>query len=120
MERPTRQEQAEAILHRRAWQLASRVLGRHASGVDDFAEAFNLERIDLIAAIPTAEALLDLGRNLVGPRDGLYVLEEDGGYRVYAQEEGEARGEVRGVSFEEARAVAIDHLIQLGGLPFPT
>jgi len=118
MERPTRQDQAEAILHRRAWQLASTYLGRRATNADDFAEAFNLERIDLIAAIPTPEALLALGRNIVGPRDGLYILDDGDSFRVYIQEQGESRDEQRGLGFDEARDAVIDRVIQLGGLPF--
>lgn len=118
MDRPTRQEQAQAILRLRAWQLASQVLGRRATSAADFAEAFNLERIDLVAEIPTAEALLALGRNVVGPRDGLYVLDEEDGYRVYLQEKGESFDEVAGVDFEEAREAVIDRLLMLGGVPF--
>ena len=118
MTRPTRQEQAQAILERRAWRLASQVLGRRATNAADFHEAFNLERIDLIAEIPNPEALLALGRNIVGPRDGLYVLDDGGSYRVYNQEKGEVYYEVRGASFEQARDAAIDRLIQLGGIPF--
>ena len=118
MERPTRQYQAEAILNRRAWQLASTYLGRRATNADDFAEAFNLERIDLIAAIPTPQVLLGLGRNVVGPRDGLYVLDDGGSFRVYIQEQGESRDELRGLSFDEARDAVIERVIQLGGLPF--
>ena len=63
------------------------------------------------------EALLRLGRNIVGPRDGLYVLSGDGAYRVYTQEKGEAGPEVRG-GFNAAREAAVDALIQLGGLPY--
>lgn len=115
---PTRQQQAEAILRLRAWPLASRILGRRAVTADDLAAAFTVERIDLVAAIPDPDALLALGRNRVGPADGLYVLDEGGGaYRVYRQEHGESHDVVVG-SFEEAREAAIDRLIQLGGLPF--
>jgi hypothetical protein len=118
MTRPTRQEQAQAILHRRAWQLASQVLGRRATNAADFDEAFNLERIDLESEIPTAEALLALGRNVVGPGDGLYILDDGGTYRVYLQEKGETYYEVAGAGFAEARDAVIDRLIQLNGIPF--
>ena len=118
MTRPTRQEQACAILERRAWKLASQVLGRRATNAADFAEAFNLERIDLISEIPSPEALLALGRNVPGPRDGLYILDDGGSYRVYLQEKGEEYYAIRGASFEQARDAAIDLLIQLGGIPF--
>lgn len=118
MTRPTRQDQAQAILELRAWKLASEVLGRRASNVADFAEAFNLERIDITSEIPTPEAMLALGRNITGPRDGLYILDDGGTYRVYLQERGQEYYEVSGASFEEARDAAIDRLIQLGGIPF--
>jgi hypothetical protein len=62
--------------------------------------------------------MLALGRNVVGPRDGLYVLDDDGSYRVYLQEKGEQYYMTSGASFEEARDVVIDRLIQLQGLPF--
>ncbi len=117
MERPTRHEQALAILKLRGHRLASEILGRRATNAADFAEAFNVERIDLLAAIPHAEALLRLGRNIVGPRDGLYILREDDGYRVYTQEQGEAGAEVRG-DFDVARDAAVDALVRLGGLPY--
>ncbi len=117
MQRPTRQEQARAILELRAWKLASQVLGRRATNAADFADAFNLERIDLLAEIPDVAALMRLGRNVVGPRDGLYVLDDGGTYRVYLQEKGETYYETSG-DFETARDAAIDRLVQLGGLPF--
>lgn len=118
MQRPTRQEQAEAVLRLRAPQLASHILGRRATNAEDFAEAFNIERVDLIAEIPSPEALLELGSNLVGPRDGLYILDDDGTYRVYIQEHGEVIAGARGLSFDEAREHAIESLLQLGGLPY--
>ncbi len=118
MERPTRQEQAQSILDRKAWQLASQVLGRRATNAADFTEAFNLERIDLIAAIPDVDALLALGRNVVGPRDGLYVIEEDDGLRVYIQERSEAQTEYRGLDFDRAHDLVIDMVFQLGGIPY--
>jgi len=117
-ERPTRQEQAQAILHLRARRLASRTLDRTATNTADFAEAFNLERIDLTSEIPDPAALLALGRNMTGPRDGLYVIDDGGSYRVYLQEKGQVYGEVAGAGFEQARDVAIDRLIQLQGLPY--
>ena len=117
MDRPTRHEQAIAILKLRGHRLASEILGRRATNAADFSAAFNVEHIDLIAAIPDEEGLLALGRNIVGPRDGLYILRDDGTYRVYTQEKGEARAEIRG-DFDAAREAAVDALIQLGGLPY--
>ncbi len=116
MTMPTRHEQARAILERRARRLASETLGRRANNAADFAAAFNVERIDLIAEIPDAAAMLALGRNVVGPRDGLYVLDDGGSYRTYIQEKGETYYEARG-SFEEIRNAVIDRLIQLDGIP---
>lgn len=119
MDRPTRQEQAEAILDLKAQRMASRVLGRRATGAADFEEAFNLEWIDLISEIPDDDALLALGRNIVGPKDGLYILRDGDRFRVYAQEKGaEDQYELTGARFDEARDEAIHRLIQLQGLPF--
>lgn len=118
MTRPTRQEQAQAILQRRAWQLASQVLGRRATNAADFDEAFNLERVDLVSEIPTRDALLALGRNVAGPGDGLYIIDDGDSFRVYTQERGETYYELRGATFGEAREAAIDRLIQLNGIPF--
>ena len=117
MDRPTRHEQAIALLKLRGHRLASEILGRRATNAADFAEAFNVERIDLVAAIPDREALLTLGRNIVGPRDGLYILSDGDRYRVYTQERGEAAAEVKG-DFDAARDAAVDALIQLGGVPY--
>jgi hypothetical protein len=115
---PTRHEQAEAILRLRAGQLASRTLGRRAVTAADFAEAFTLEWIDLVAAIPDPANLLGLGRNRVGPADGLYVIDESAGlFRVYRQEHGDSHDVVVG-DFDRAREAAIDLLIQLGGIPY--
>jgi hypothetical protein len=118
MDRPTRQEQAQAILTLKAQRMASQVLGRRANNAGDYAEAFNLEWIDLIAEIPNAVALLALGRNIVGPKDGLYILDDGGTYRVYLQERGESRYEVTNADFEAARDAAIHRLIQLQGMPY--
>lgn len=118
MTRPTRQEQAQAILQLKASRIASQILGRRASTAGDYKDALNLERIDLIAEIPNAEVLLSLGRNVVGPRDGLYVLEEPEGYRVYTQERGIPFYDDAPLTFDEARDAVIDRLIQLNGIPY--
>lgn len=118
MDRPTRQEQARAILERQARSLASQSLGRRATSTADFEEAFNLEMMDLHAEIPDKMALLRLGTNLVGPRDGLYILDDGESFRVYLQEKGETYQGYRGLDFETARSVVIDLIIQLDGLPF--
>lgn len=117
MIRPTRHDQAIAILKLRGHRLASEILGRRATNADDFAEAFNVERIDLVAAIPNPEEMLRLGRNIVGPRDGLYVLDDGGSYRVYIQESGDTRQEVRG-DFTAAREAVVNALLLLGGIPY--
>lgn len=118
MDQPTRQEQARAILERRGARLASQILGRRATTESDFRAAFNLERIDLVSEIPDSEALLALGRNIVGPRDDLYILDDGGTYRVYLQERGHTHHEVINVDFDTARNAAIDRIIMLQGLPF--
>ena len=118
MERPTRQEQAQAILTLKAQRMASQILGRRASGAGDFEEAFNLEWVDLVSEIPDQDAMMALGTNIVGPRDGLYILRDGGTFRVYLQEKGEDFYEVTGADFEEARDTVIRRLIQLQGLPF--
>ena len=118
MHRPTRQEQAQAILQRKARKLASQILGHRATTATDFAEALTLERIDIISEIPDRETLLSLGLNRVGPRDGLYVLEDPEGFRVYAQEHGTPVRERSDLSFDEARDAVIDELVLLNGIPF--
>jgi hypothetical protein len=118
MTRPTRQAQAQAILQRRAAAMASRILGRRASTAADFEEAFTLERVDMIAEIDSVDALLALGRNRAGPRDGLHVLEGDDGFRVYIQERGIPQNERSGLSFDEARDVVVDRVLLLNGIPF--
>ena len=118
MHQTTRQEQAQAILQRRGQAMASRILDRRANSAADFAEAFNLERIDLISEIPTPEAMLALGRNIAGPSDDLYIHDDGGSYRIYIQEKGEIYYLTTGASFEAARDEVIDRLIQLQGLPF--
>ena len=116
---PTRAEQSQALLEGRGRDLASRILGRRATTAADFQEAFNAERIDLLAEIPGRDQLLALGRNRVGPRDGLYVLETDAGvFRVYHQERGEVIDPREGLTFDEARETAIDRALLLSGIPF--
>jgi hypothetical protein len=118
MTRPTRQAQAQAILQRRAAAMASRILDRRASTAGDFQEAFTLERVDMIAEIDSADALRALGRNRAGPRDGLYVLEDDDGFGVYIQEGGIPQNERSSLSFDEAREAVIDCVLLLNGIPF--
>ncbi len=118
MTRPTRQEQAQAILQRRAARTASQILGRRASTAADFAEAFTLERVDMIAEIDGVVTLLALGRNRSGPRDGLYIIEEADGFRIYVQEQGIPQNERSGLSFDEARDAVIDRIVMLNGIPY--
>ena len=119
MDRPTRQEQAQALLHRKGRRLASLILGHRATTARDFAEAFTLERVDITSEIPDAETLLSLGLSRVGPRDGLYVLDDgEHGYRVYVQEHGMPMRERTGLSFDAARDAVIDELMRLNGIPF--
>ncbi len=98
--------------------MASRMLGRQATTGADFAEALTVERIDLIAQIPDDEALMALGRNIAGPRNGLYVLDHPNGYMVYQQHNGEPYKVFDGLGFDEARDAAIDCLVMLNGIPF--
>lgn len=114
----TRQEQAQAIIERRARKLASDLLGRHATTGADFAKALTLERIDLISEIADHDALMALGTNMAGPRNGLYVLERPGGYTVYQQHNGEPYEVFADLTFDEARDRAIDCLVMLNGIPF--
>lgn len=118
MHRPTRQEQAQAILQRKARKLASQILGYRATTVTDFNEAFTLERVDVISEVPDRKTLLALGLNRVGPRDGLYILEDPDGFRVYAQERGIPVRERMDLSFDQARDAVIDELVLLNGIPF--
>jgi hypothetical protein len=118
MHRPTRQEQAQAILQRKARKLASQILGYRATTVTDFNEAFTLERVDIISEVPDRETLLALGLNRVGPRDGLYILEDPDGFRIYAQERGIPVRERMDLSFDQARDAVIDELVLLNGIPF--
>jgi hypothetical protein len=118
MHRPTRQEQAQAILHRRARRLASEILGHRASTAADFARALTLERVDIISEISDEDTLLALGNNRVSPRDGLYVLDDGGTFRVYVQERGMPTRERSGLTFDAARDAVIDELVTLNGIPF--
>ena len=78
-----------------------------------------VERGEMIAdGASTYVGELALGRNVVGPRDGLYIIDDGGTYRVYIQEKGEDYYRVSGATFEEARDAAIHRLIQLQGLPY--
>ncbi len=114
----TRHEQARAIIEQRARKLASRMLGRQASTASDFREALTVERIDLISEVPNHDALMSLGRNVAGPRNGLYILDRPDGYTVYHQHAGEPYQVFPGCSFDEARDHAIDSLVMLNGIPF--
>ena len=115
---PTRQEQAQAILQRKGAGMASVILGRRASTAADFTEAFTVERVDVLAEIDGTEALLALGRNRAGPRDGLYIIEEPHGFRVYIQERGIPMDERSGLTFDEAREEVIDRVMLLNGIPY--
>ncbi|MEN8239851.1 MAG: hypothetical protein ABFR53_11710 [Actinomycetota bacterium] len=114
----TRKEQARAIIDNKARRLASRMLGRQATTSADFESALTVERIDLIAEIPDADALRSLGRNVTGPKNGLYVLERENGFTVYLQHNGEPYEVFSGMSFDDARDVAIDCLVMMNGIPY--
>jgi len=114
----TRQDQARAIIDRRGRQMASQMLGRQATIGSDFAEALTLERIDLIAEIPDRESLMSVGRNIAGPRNGLYVLDKPGGFTVYQQHNGEPYELFENLTFDQARDAAIDCLVMMNGIPF--
>jgi len=114
----TRQEQAQAIIDQRARRMASQMLGRQATTGSDFREALTVERIDLIAEIPDANALLSLSRNVAGPKNGLYILDRPDGYTVYQQHNGEPYEVFEGLDFESARDAAVDCLVMLNGIPF--
>ena len=98
--------------------MASAVLGHRATTADDFAAAFNLEKVDIVSEIPDPETLLSLGLGRVGPRDGLYILEGVDGFRVYLQERGVPMREESGLDFDDAREKVIDELVLLNGIPF--
>lgn len=114
----TRQEQAEAIINRGARKMASKMLGRQATTGADFAEALTVERIDLVAEIPDKDALMALGRNISGPKNGLYVLDRPAGFTVYQQHNGEPYELFTRLTFDEARDAAIDCLVMMNGIPF--
>lgn len=94
------------------------MLGRQATTGSDFAEALTLERIDLIAEIPNRERLLAMGRNIAGPKNGLYVIERPDGFTVYQQHNGEPFELFEGLTFDQARDAAIDCLVMMNGIPF--
>ncbi len=114
----TRQEQARAIIDRKARRVASQMLGRQATTGDDFAAALTVERIDVIAEIPNRGALMALGRNVTGPKNDLYILDRTNGYTVYQQHNGEPYEVFKGLTFDQARDAAIDCLVMLNGIPF--
>jgi hypothetical protein len=98
--------------------MASRLLGRAAVTGADFGAAFTLERLDLVAEIRTPADFAALGHQRVGPGDGLYILQQPDGFRVYVQERGIPMGERSGLGFDEAREAVIDHLVVLNGIPW--
>jgi len=99
--------------------MAARILGRRPVGSDDYAAAFNVERIDLMAEVPDASALQALGRPRAGPKDGLYIVEDSPGrYRVYLQEHGIAMDPLEDLDFDAARDAAIKLIIWAQGLPY--
>jgi len=98
--------------------MASTILDRRASTAADFAEAFTLERVDMVAEIDTVDVLLAFGRNRAGPRDGLYVIDGADGFQVYLQERGIPQNPRSQLSFDEARDAVIDRILLLNGIPF--
>jgi hypothetical protein len=114
----TRQEQARAIIDNKVRRMASKMLGRQAMTGEDYRSALTVERIDLIAEIPDEEALVSLGRNVTGPKNGLYVLERKTGFTVYLQHNGEPYEVFSELSFDEARDTAVDCLVMMNGIPY--
>ena len=114
----TRQEQAQAIIDRRLRKVASEMLGRQATTGSDFRSALTVERIDIVAEIPDHDSLMALGRNVAGPKNGLYILDRPDGYTVYHQHNGVPFEVFSECSFDEARNHAIDSLVMLNGIPY--
>ena len=114
----TRQEQAQAVIDRRLRKVASEMLGRQATTGSDFRAALTVERIDIVAEIPDHESLMALGRNVAGPRNGLYILDRADGYTVYHQHNGVPFEVHAGMTFDEARDAAIDSIVMLNGIPY--
>ena len=98
--------------------MAIHILGRSPIGEKDYKLAFNLERIDLLAEIPDRNALLVLGYNIAGTKDGLYVIDDGETYRVYLQEKGIVHNLLAELSFDSARDAVIDRMIWVQGIPF--
>lgn len=114
----TRQEQAQAILEQKARPMASTMLGYHATTGKDFAQALTVERIDILSEIPDAEALMELGFTVPGPKNGLYILDRGDGYTVYQQHNGEPYEIFDDLNFDQARNAAIDCIVMMNGIPF--
>lgn len=114
----TRQDQARAIIDQKARRMASRMLGRQATTGSDFRTALTVERIDIVAEIPDSDALMALGRNHAGPKNGLYILDHPDGYTVYQQHNGQPYEVFPRLDFDAARDAAIDCLVMLNGIPF--
>ncbi|MBT8212218.1 MAG: hypothetical protein KJN71_03630 [Acidimicrobiia bacterium] len=98
--------------------MASKILGRRAMTAADFADAFTLERVDLVGEILRPADMWQFARDRAGPRDGVYVLERDDGYVVYHQESGVDIDARAGLDFEAARDALIERLIMRSGVPF--
>ena len=98
--------------------MASQMLGRQATTSDDFTAALTVERLDVLSEIPDHDSPMGLGRNVPGPRNGLYILERPDGYTVYHQHNGEPHEVFDGCTFDEARDHAIDSLVMLNGIPY--
>ena len=93
--KPSKEEQIEALLERKACELVERYVPADRSDFEAYAEIFSVNRSEILAYLQAKYSLWDLVYTEPGISDGFYAIRQDsGGYLIYEQE--------RSIRFAEA------------------
>ena len=88
-QKPTREEQIEALIHHHAYDLVMKyVPSEELSDAEAYAEVFTVKRNDVLDYVVRDYQLSDLIPMKPSDRDGFYALPDKKGFRIYEQYNG--------------------------------
>ncbi len=114
---PSKEEQIEALIHDKAYQLTIRYSGRDKSGRPNYRKVFNVTRKDIERPLKNHYKFDDLPfvSCSIGPKDGFYIIPTSKAYTIYKQERGVHTRDKTVKSASEARKLYIDWILDTSG-----
>ncbi len=86
--KPTIEEQIEAIVHHKAYELVMNYSGVDRVDKQSYEQVFTVKRSEILAYIRNKYDLNDLIPRRSDIRDGFYAIPVSDGYRIYEQYDG--------------------------------